>query len=189
MGYYKDRWREQSPWIKIPAYTVLGVGAAVLFGLLFGMVVVWLWNGLMPALFGLPEITFWQGVGLFILAKLLFGGLSSSHSDSSKSGKGDRPKRSWSFEYDSDNPPHRPPFGCPPPEHDPHGPMGPGPGDHAPMEHGPKDRPAPKPDFHGWRYYDEWWESQGKASFDQYVDGMRPTPPPETPPEQSPETE
>jgi len=41
---------------------------------LAGFVVMSLWNWLMPLLFGLKSITFWQAVGLIILCKLLFGG-------------------------------------------------------------------------------------------------------------------
>jgi len=33
----------------------------------------WLWNALMPGLFGLKTIGYWQGVGLVILARVLFG--------------------------------------------------------------------------------------------------------------------
>ncbi len=33
-----------------------------------------LWNWLLPDIFGLKEISYWQAFGLFILAKLLFGG-------------------------------------------------------------------------------------------------------------------
>jgi hypothetical protein len=40
----------------------------------FGFAVTSLWNELMPGLFGLRAITFWQAVGLMILGRLLFGG-------------------------------------------------------------------------------------------------------------------
>lgn len=40
----------------------------------FGFVVQHLWNWLMPELFGLPVITFWKALGLFLLSKILFGG-------------------------------------------------------------------------------------------------------------------
>jgi hypothetical protein len=40
----------------------------------FGFVVTHLWNYLMPGLFGLHIITFWQAVGLMLLGRLLFGG-------------------------------------------------------------------------------------------------------------------
>lgn len=32
----------------------------------------WLWNSICPQMFGLPEITFWQTLGLMILCRLLF---------------------------------------------------------------------------------------------------------------------
>jgi hypothetical protein len=39
-----------------------------------GFVVKGLWNALMPDLFGWHTITFWQGLGLLLLSKILFGG-------------------------------------------------------------------------------------------------------------------
>jgi hypothetical protein len=50
---------------------------AILAFFLFGFVAMALWNWLMPALFGLRVITFWQAMGLVILSKILFGGLHS----------------------------------------------------------------------------------------------------------------
>ena len=40
----------------------------------FSFVVMGLWNRLIPAIFGLHAITFWQALGLLILSKILFGG-------------------------------------------------------------------------------------------------------------------
>lgn len=40
----------------------------------FGRGVYHLWNWLMPTLFKLPAVTFWQAVGLLSLSWLLFGG-------------------------------------------------------------------------------------------------------------------
>ena len=40
----------------------------------FGFVVMSLWNWLMPALFGFHVITFWQAIGILLLSKILFGG-------------------------------------------------------------------------------------------------------------------
>src|SRR5713226_1895648 len=40
----------------------------------FGFVVMSLWNWLMPALFGWRLINFWQALGLLVLSKILFGG-------------------------------------------------------------------------------------------------------------------
>ena len=39
----------------------------------FSLVVMGLWNWLMPTLFGLPAISFWQALGLLVLSKILFG--------------------------------------------------------------------------------------------------------------------
>lgn len=41
---------------------------------LFGFVVMWLWNRLMPAVFSLRVISFWQALGLLVLSKILFSG-------------------------------------------------------------------------------------------------------------------
>jgi hypothetical protein len=51
-------------------FLLMGALAAVLFGL----VVMWLWNWLMPAVFGLHVISYWQALGLLILSKILFSG-------------------------------------------------------------------------------------------------------------------
>lgn len=41
---------------------------------LFGYVTMSLWNWLMPMLFGLRTVTFWQALGMLLLSKILFGG-------------------------------------------------------------------------------------------------------------------
>jgi hypothetical protein len=40
----------------------------------FGLIVMLLWNALMPDIFHLGEITYWQALGLLLLSKLLFMG-------------------------------------------------------------------------------------------------------------------
>ena len=49
------------------------VAFAVLAAAGLGFVILSLWNWLMPAIFGLRLITFWQALGLLVLAKILFG--------------------------------------------------------------------------------------------------------------------
>jgi hypothetical protein len=56
--------------LKFPLLAVLS--AALLAGFVF--VVAGLWNWLMPGLFGLKVIGYWQAVGLILLSKILFGG-------------------------------------------------------------------------------------------------------------------
>ena len=47
---------------------------AIIFVVVFGWAMHYLWNLLMPELFGLPHISFWQAPGLLALSWLLFGG-------------------------------------------------------------------------------------------------------------------
>jgi hypothetical protein len=49
------------------------VPIAVAAAALLGWAVMSLWNGLMPPLFGLKLVTYWQAIGLMILFRLLFG--------------------------------------------------------------------------------------------------------------------
>lgn len=57
------------------ARKVAGIILIVIAGFfIFGSIVMLLWNALMPAIFHLPVISFWQAVGLLLLSKLLFGG-------------------------------------------------------------------------------------------------------------------
>ncbi len=47
---------------------------AVVFVSVAGAVVMWLWNALVPDIFGASEITWLQALGLLVLARLLVGG-------------------------------------------------------------------------------------------------------------------
>jgi hypothetical protein len=51
---------------------LLVIGILMLAMILLGGPLMLLWNWLMPTLFGLPEITFWQACGLQVLATILF---------------------------------------------------------------------------------------------------------------------
>ena len=48
------------------------VGLLMLAVILIGGPLMLLWNWLMPTIFGLSEITFWQACGLQLLATILF---------------------------------------------------------------------------------------------------------------------
>ena len=47
--------------------------AAAAFVAVTGFVVMNLWNFVIPAIFHVAAITFWQAVGIFVLCKILFG--------------------------------------------------------------------------------------------------------------------
>src|SRR5712692_8827416 len=48
-----------------------------LFLVAIGEIVKLLWNAVLPPVFGWRAITIWQGLGLLVLCRILFGGLNS----------------------------------------------------------------------------------------------------------------
>lgn len=81
----------------------VATGVALFMGFLVfvavgGVVVQLLWNWLLPSLFGVPEVTLWQALGLLALSRILFGGFGRggrSH---------DGPRREWWRKSDSPQP-------------------------------------------------------------------------------------
>jgi len=64
-----------------------GIVAIPVMAALFGAVVMLLWNALIPQLFALPTLNYWQAVGLIILTHLLFGNIGGHHGG--RRGRGD----------------------------------------------------------------------------------------------------
>ena len=64
----RPRWKRL---ILIAPLAILGM---LLFIGIGGGIVQFLWNWLLPPLFGWREITFWQALGLLALCRILFGG-------------------------------------------------------------------------------------------------------------------
>jgi len=86
MGLHEERirrecgedawWHERSLGVKI----LMGIGFGILglgFLAFMGWVVMALWNWLMPDIFGLTTITYWQAWGLLALSTILFKGFGS----------------------------------------------------------------------------------------------------------------
>lgn len=67
----------------------------IAFVVVFGGCIMLLWNWLMPELFGLPSITFWQAAGLLILCKILFGGFGSNHHHGHGHCGGNKLRKRW----------------------------------------------------------------------------------------------
>ena len=87
-NFFNHKLRGRSPG-EIAGLIILAIIGISGLAILFGFIIMWLWNWLMPELFGLTTITYWQGVGLFILFKILTGSCGSSSCDSSKDSKSD----------------------------------------------------------------------------------------------------
>jgi hypothetical protein len=72
---------------KIVGWVVIGLVGASALALALGFPVMWLWNWLMPTLFRLPQLSFWQAVGLLLLCHLLFKGHHGHHGRDPRHGK------------------------------------------------------------------------------------------------------
>ena len=77
---------------KVLAKIIGGILLASLIAFLFGAVVQWLWNCLMPGLFHLPVISFWQAAGLVLLSRLLVGNIGSHNRHGAHGCCGDKGK-------------------------------------------------------------------------------------------------
>jgi len=64
----RPRWKRL---ILIAPLAILGM---LLFIAIGGGIVQYLWNWLLPALFGWHEVSFWQALGMLALCRILFGG-------------------------------------------------------------------------------------------------------------------
>lgn len=56
---------------------IIGVAAAtalmfIIIAGILGLPVMWMWNYVIPPLFGLPEMNFWQALWGLLLARMLF---------------------------------------------------------------------------------------------------------------------
>ena len=51
-------------------FLIIVLVVIVVFG---GVIVMWLWNWLMPDILGLPTIGYWQAMGLTLLTNILTG--------------------------------------------------------------------------------------------------------------------
>jgi len=51
-------------------FPLIGIAALVLFP----YVIMLLWNALLPVIFHIAEINFWQALGILVLSRILFGG-------------------------------------------------------------------------------------------------------------------
>ncbi|MGC2744199.1 MAG: hypothetical protein WA672_13490 [Candidatus Angelobacter sp.] len=69
--------RRRRKLIWIAPLAILGIALFIFVG---GEIVMRLWNWLLPSLFGWRQITFWQGLGILVLCRILFGGFGGHRS-------------------------------------------------------------------------------------------------------------
>jgi hypothetical protein len=95
-GWWKDRSLPQKILMGI-VFGVVGIG----FLFLCGLIVMLLWNWLMPDIFGLKRLTYWQAWGLLILCHILFKGFGMGNGGR----RSDRKRRRQLRRYMQENQP------------------------------------------------------------------------------------
>ena len=70
----KERLAQMTRLTKVLLIAPLAILAIVVFVFIGGEIVLHLWNWLLPPLFGIHQITFWQALGILLLCRILFGG-------------------------------------------------------------------------------------------------------------------
>jgi hypothetical protein len=79
------------------------VGGVVCFAvsvLIFGFIVMWLWNALVPSLFHGPQLNYWQSVGILVLTKILFRGIGRGGSCGGSCGGPWKSKADWRARFE-----------------------------------------------------------------------------------------
>ena len=84
---WDENWDDSSWWNdrSLPVKILMGIGFGILglgFLAFIGWVVMALWNWLMPDIFGLKTIDYWQAWGLLALSSILLKGWGSGDSSS-----------------------------------------------------------------------------------------------------------
>lgn len=64
---------------------VLGILIYALIMLVFAFPAMWLWNAVMPALFGLPTVSYWMIYGFMLLIRIIFPDVSTNTNSTKKS--------------------------------------------------------------------------------------------------------
>ena len=83
-----NMWEQMPKGLKTAVWIGLGIIALITLAFVFGWLVRLLWNATVADMFGWPEISYWQAIGIFLLAKLFFGfGIGGSSAASKKKTK------------------------------------------------------------------------------------------------------
>lgn len=92
MTHYPDKLSRHSRAYLLIVHLAFGLVLAATLALIFGWAVMFLWNAILPAVAPVRALTYWQGVGLLVLARLLVGGLGHGHHGGAK---GHRHGEAW----------------------------------------------------------------------------------------------
>jgi|GEM_PF-931291 len=98
MRFFKNCKSDASPACRILSFgghVLLGLVVVAVVAVLIGWVVMTAWNAVMPGLFNLPLLNFWQAVALLVLVRLLTGRLHHHRPRHGRHGRGGKKKCKW----------------------------------------------------------------------------------------------
>ena len=95
-------WEDRTLLEKVLLGILFAIGGIVLLAL-FGLVVMLLWNWLMPEIFGLPKLDYWKAWGLLVLSWILFKGVNFGETSSASTDR-KRKKQLRRYIRDGENP-------------------------------------------------------------------------------------
>jgi hypothetical protein len=133
--------------LRIAGRVVVGIAAASVFALVFGYLVMILWNWLMPVIFRLPAIGYWQAFGIVILAKLVFGSIGGH--GNGRHPRSRRARQTTDFDWEA----------------------------FFEKVRGTAESENWKDFFnpHRWKHYRDFWRDEGKQAFERYMAGREET--------------
>lgn len=79
MGRSVNMGEKRFTFARIAFWVITGLAAALIFSAIFAVAVTFLWNWLMPGIFGLKQIDYIHALGLLVLTRLLVGGWHRNH--------------------------------------------------------------------------------------------------------------
>jgi hypothetical protein len=102
-GGFEGWWEERSLPQKILLGISFAIGGIALLAV-FGLFVMLLWNWLMPDIFGLKRVNYWQAWGLLVLSWILFKGIGTNAARSSASTERKRKQQLRRYMREGENP-------------------------------------------------------------------------------------
>ncbi len=142
MSDYRDRDKNGfRKVIRIAGFVVLGILGAAVIAFLFGFFVMLLWNWLMPSIFGVREINFWEAFGFVLLIKLLFGGENGINVKNISQENRRKKHGDVCYKTKAEDMPWQ------------------------------EELKTWKPDgsAENWKYFDSYWKKEGRKAFDSYI--------------------
>jgi hypothetical protein len=132
-------------------FGILGVLGFIAFVFIGGTLIMWLWNSIASPLFHTTTISFWEAIGLAVLARLLFGG--SRHGWH----HGGRWRRGMWHGRHSGNCNTQNECGCRTNANNNY------------ENRSDNDKCECRPDKEKWKFYDDYWKQEGETAFNEFV--------------------